>query len=132
MSDDKKFNWTIWKYPLNFNADGNCNVELPKNSVVLSAQLQMSHICIWALVDPDEAETEIKKFRIVGTGTELGINPRTAAFKYYSTVQIPDNHAPNGSFVFHVFEVVDYERYEAPKDSEVELVLSFEENTQMD
>lgn len=79
----------IYKYPLEIR---NCSeIEMPQDAVILSAQVQGSTICIWALVDP-EAAPQSRVFSVYGTG-----HPIETPGLFLSTVQI-------GSLVFHIFE----------------------------
>ena len=57
---------TVYKYPLVI-ADYQ-NVDLPKGAQILCIKEQHGKICLWALVNPDETETETIKIRCAGTG----------------------------------------------------------------
>ena len=54
---------------------------------------------MWAVVDPDEKETELRIFRIAGTGHELGFPP--ANLSYLGTAKFAD-----GQLIFHLFEII--------------------------
>ena len=85
---------TIYKYTLGEAGDAMIEVALPRGSkIVHCANQRDNDICIWALVDT-QRPTEIRRFRIVGTGHE--IHPR-APVTHIGTVAI----AP---FVWHVLE----------------------------
>jgi len=86
---------TIWKFPLKIT-DGAQLVPMPKDAEVLCVDVQRGVICIWTLVE-SEAPTEIRKFRIYGTGHEMDINEDVV---YIGSVQML-----GGALVWHVFEV---------------------------
>lgn len=79
----------IWKYDVH---DG--SIRMPIGAKILSVQLQNNRPMMWAIVDPN-AETEIRKFEIVGTG--MGFNDTNYMYTYIGTFQ--DN-----PFVWHLFE----------------------------
>lgn len=80
---------TIWKYP--FQIDDEFEIEMPEGAQVLTAQVQGSTPCLWALVNPEAPKTK-RKFFVYGTGHE--INEEGVA--YIGSIQM------NG-FVWHVF-----------------------------
>lgn len=59
---------TIHKYPIEIN--DKVSVEMPEGAVVLSAQYQGLHLCLWAAVDADRP-MENRGFRIFGTGQPM-------------------------------------------------------------
>lgn len=92
----KTKNRTIWKFilrPIDTN-----NVEMPKDSEILSCQLQDGHICLWALVDPD-AEKEIRKFGLIGTGHFI----KQEEAKFIATLQFY-KFLGHYNQVYHLFE----------------------------
>lgn len=70
-------------------------VNMPEGAEVLTAQMQGSELCLWALVDP-EADRKPRQFRIAGTGHKLPADPGA----YIGTAQMH-----GGQLVWHVFEV---------------------------
>lgn len=82
----------IFKYPVNI-VDF-IEIEMPKGAEILSFQTQYEQPCIWAIVDP-EAETEMRKFRVCGTGHELSAH----LGKFIGTTQVS-----GGRLVWHLFE----------------------------
>lgn len=84
----------IWKYPLEF---GVTRLKLPYCAEVLTCAMQGTVPCIWALVSPDETETEQREFSIFGTG--LDIPHEVSVGGYIATFQMV-----SGALVFHVFE----------------------------
>jgi hypothetical protein len=84
---------TIWKFPLTTTDEQ--VVQMPRNAVILSAQVQGQDICLWAMVNP-ESPKEGRHIRIVGTGHPF---PEGRYCKFIGTVQLE-----GGSLVFHVFE----------------------------
>jgi hypothetical protein len=87
---------TIYKYQL-LVADFQ-GVLLPIGSEILTIQTQGETVCMWALVNPNETQKEIRNIEIFGTGHsiyyDIGID-----LKYISTFQIH-----GGQLVFHAFE----------------------------
>jgi len=84
----------IWKYLI----PGSSNeLDIPKNSRLLSVGLKDKEIYLWALVDP-EAEQESKIVHVFATGE--GITYNTGALKFIGTVIDEDG------LVWHVFEEV--------------------------
>jgi hypothetical protein len=69
-------------------------VVMPDKAEILTVQLQNGSPWIWALVDTSEELVE-RNFNIVGTGWEL----EEFNHKYITTFQ-------NGSYVWHVFEIL--------------------------
>lgn len=81
----------IWK----FKADG--IIEMPKGAEILTVQMQDSfNTCIWAMVDPEQGDTEKRRFVIVGTGHSFDDTDK----KYIGTWQ-------DSMFVWHLFEVLN-------------------------
>jgi len=87
---------TIWKYKLDV-----CNdnlIRIPKDAKILTVQVQLGTLQLWACVDPD-MEFETRHIRIYGIGQDV-LN--YDELKYISTFQLQ-----NGNLIFHVFEVVN-------------------------
>ena len=86
----------IWKYsiatPIN-----EFSIEMPKDSKVLTLQLQNGIPQMWVLVNVKNIEQKcvLKKFCMYGTGIKFKNNTLT----YIGTYQL-------GSYVFHLFEEV--------------------------
>jgi hypothetical protein len=81
----------IYKYPL---INRRSDIDMPLGAQVLAVQAQFETPTLWALVDPEQQQTELRTFRIIGTGHEIVGDPGL----YRGTVQI-------GPLVWHVFEV---------------------------
>lgn len=79
----------IWKYP--FQIEDRFEIEMPEGAQVLTAQMQGSTPCLWALVNPEAPKT-IRKFFVYGTGHEIG----EEGIAYIGSVQ-------SNGFVWHVF-----------------------------
>lgn len=90
---------TIHKYPLNVpEKPGDARIEfhiaMPLDAKILHADVDpIGQLCVWALVDTEIEEKEIRKIRIFGTGRECNL-PTSKYIK--SVVQ--------GIFVWHIFE----------------------------
>ena len=82
---------TIFKYKLGF---GRVTASIPAGAEVLHFATQDRWMCIWALVDTDNAAIT-RHFEVVGTGHALD---ESAAYKYIGTLQDPP-------YVWHLFEV---------------------------
>lgn len=72
-------------------------IQMPEGARILSAQVQVCDVCIWAMVDTSKA-VEDRNIRIVGTGHPADdIDPS----KFIGTVQLR-----GGSLVLHLFEAI--------------------------
>lgn len=85
----------IYKYPLAVT-DVN-RLELPKGAIILCVQLQKGIPCLWAQVDANENDKEVRLIETIGTGNPMKKAPRS----YIGTYQLHD-----GNLVFHVFELL--------------------------
>lgn len=89
-------NKSIYKYELMIT--NTQKVELPVGAEILTVQLQFESPCLWALVEPDQTETETRVIEIFGTGhtitDDIGVSR-----KYINTFQ-----TEGGVYIFHVFE----------------------------
>ena len=70
-------------------------IEMPLGARILSVQVQMDEICIWALIN-DAHELVSRRFRVFGTGHPIEGGD---ALTYLGTVQLLE-----GRLVLHVFE----------------------------
>lgn len=87
---------TIFKYELNVH---DVILKLPLGAEILNVQLQNGKPVLWALVNP-ENELVDRSICIVGTGWDVKGN-----MQYINTYM-------DGYFVWHVFELIQYERVE--------------------
>ena len=85
---------SIWKFPVPIDDD--IELEMPKGARILSFQSQRDHPCIWALVDMDTQEKEIRKFRMAGTGHPIEDDSN---YSFVGTAQMM-----GGNLVWHLFE----------------------------
>lgn len=85
----------IFKYPV--PSEGEFQIMLPKGAQVLSVQTQKGKPCFWALVDPDEKQSDFRKFRLAGTGHPIETENLRG---FIGTFQLL-----NGDLIFHLFEV---------------------------
>jgi len=85
---------TVHKFPIQIADDQELN--LPKDARVLTIQAQRDKPCLWALVDPEEAEAE--RWQLVTLGTGHPAPPDLAMFGYFATYQLRE-----GELVFHVY-----------------------------
>ena len=92
---------TIWKYELELY--GHQTIEMPLGSHILTVQSQKGNLCIWALVDPDETETEERTIEIYTTGRMITYTDELHK-QYIGTVQLD-----SGDFIAHIFEVHTFE-----------------------
>lgn len=81
---------TIFKYELSPLLT---ELDVPKDSKVLSLQTQHGIPCIWLLVDPSKENTKLK-LTVVGTGNQICVENKS----YVGTFQMDD-----GFLVLHVF-----------------------------
>lgn len=89
---------TVWKEVLNL-IDFQV-LELPKDSKILTVQLQYGKPTIWFQCDPDLPKTR-RRFAIVGTGNEV---PFVDKATYIGTYLMPGAVI---TFVFHLYEIID-------------------------
>lgn len=85
-------NQSIWKYTLAIQ--DTTILYIPKGSIILSAALQTSDLCIWALVNTDEAAQEEVIIDVYGTGNPIASSLMQRQF--IGTVVA-------GRYVWHVF-----------------------------
>jgi hypothetical protein len=71
-------------------------IVMPVGAKILSVHEQREAIYVWALVDPTEARTAKRSFRIAGTGHSIEYDDR---FVFVGSVFLE-----NATLVFHVFE----------------------------
>lgn len=79
---------TIWQYQ--FPIIPSFQLEMPLNAIIRSVQMQERIPTLWAEVDED-AEKELRSFRIFGTGHLL--DDKT---EYCGTIQ-------DGAYVWHIY-----------------------------
>lgn len=93
----------IWKYEIDFHfmRFQPPEIEMPLNAEILSVANQKDRLCIWAQVDPNETEKEMRKFLVVGTGHDMKVDDRCLWF--IGTVQFAE-----GNLVLHVFEMEEF------------------------
>ena len=87
-------NKTIWKYELKI--DDLQNVIMPIGAEILSVQMQNETPCLWALVNPDEKDTDARNIETFGIGHPV-------AYDMGVTREFIDTYQTRG-LVFHVFE----------------------------
>ena len=83
---------TVYKYEL--PTSGTVSFSMPRDSEILSLQVQHGTPCIWALVDTESAPC-MRWFSVYGTGDEI----LSSTQKFIGTFQVSE-----GNLVFHVFE----------------------------
>jgi len=95
----------IFKYKILFTDVS--EVDMPVDAEILTVDKQgdslensgvENHLFIWAIVDDEEKQTEMRRFRIAGTGYPLG----DFNLKYINTVQIY-----GGYEIYHIFEIIN-------------------------
>jgi hypothetical protein len=73
-------------------------LELPKRSTVLTIQTQNNCAVMWVLIDTEESEMVLRKFRLITTGEEFEV---THGIIFHGTFQVERDSM---TLVFHVFE----------------------------
>jgi hypothetical protein len=81
---------TIYKYPIEITDEQ--TVSMPIGAQVLSAQMQGTQLCIWALVEVGNINCD-RRVRIFGTGNTVKLDGN---WKFVDSVQ-------ERIFVWHVF-----------------------------
>lgn len=89
----------IWKYK--FSIWDEMSIEMPKGAIIISIQIQNGQTVLWAIVNPDEKEKELRRFRCFPTGSEFDLLPDEDCLTFLSTIQLA-----GGDFVIHCFEIV--------------------------
>lgn len=84
----------IWKFDI---IPGKNIIQMPLGAEILAVKTQYNEPKLWALVDP-RLSKEARCFEVYGTGHDITITPE---HKYIDTFILHD-----GSFVFHVFELI--------------------------
>jgi hypothetical protein len=84
----------IWKYEIPIKDD--FTLEMPKDSKILSFQLQKDIPQLWAIVD-ENAEKEIREFKLLGTGLSFK-KEELLGYNFVGIIQMYD-----GDFILHLF-----------------------------
>lgn len=89
----------IWKFEL---PEPDAKVEMPEGAVALSVGVEglPQRLVLWALVDP-EADTEMRRFAVYGTGHPVPPEVEAAAFIGTTIME------GRGRLVWHVFDITD-------------------------
>lgn len=89
-------NQAVWKYQLPHFAN---RVVVPKGAEMLSADWQGETLCVWALVDTEQAETESIMLMVVTTGGPVMAFPTPMLYRnrFIGTAQ-------RDGYVVHVFD----------------------------
>lgn len=85
----------IYKYPLSIAPVQTLGI--PAGATLLTVQTQRNQPCLWALVDPERLQEEVR-LRMVGTGHEF---EDADQWEYLGSFQLDA-----GMLVFHVFRQV--------------------------
>lgn len=85
---------TIFKYPI--PVEDRPLVRMPRGAQILALQIQHGIPCLWALVPNADAPMVERRFRLFGTGHDMG---DTIGLAYVGTYQMS-----GGALVFHLFE----------------------------
>jgi hypothetical protein len=83
---------TVWKFEVPFVDEP--EVVLPRHAEVLHFGAQDGRLYIWARVDTEGVSFGARRFRLAGTGHELGVY---AMARHVGTVYVPP-------LVWHLFE----------------------------
>lgn len=90
---------TIWKFPIMLNISNIVKISMPKNSEIISLQMQNEEPCMWVIVDT-HVGTEERTFEVYGTGHEI-IDEKGFHRNFIGTFQVA-----GGELVFHLFEKI--------------------------
>lgn len=85
----------VWKYTIDIDSDVT-EFQIPEGARFLHCAAQGDQMCMWFEVPADETRTNLRGFRIFGTG-DAAINDHLS---YVGTGMFA-----GGRFVFHVYEV---------------------------
>lgn len=89
---------TVYKYPLTPYT----SLQLPKDAQIIKVDSQHNNLFLWALIDLEEKEHELREFMTFGTGHP--IPDEKFNFKYIGTSKIDEVGSP--ILMFHTFEVL--------------------------
>lgn len=91
----------IYKYPVKTGRDGLFEpVPMPLGATVLSANAVKDQLYVWAMVDPNQEQFELRVFAIYGTGWDVdAIEGKDLKF-------IGTTLMHGGALIWHVFELV--------------------------
>ena len=92
---------TVYKYPLQV-ADEQ-DVVMPLDARILKADAQGDNLCLWALVDTEQLQTEKRHIVVAGTGRSLNrlYDPNIGRhYAFLGTAMMR-----GGEFVWHIFEL---------------------------
>jgi len=87
-------NTVVWKFPIEIG--GKFKLEMPHVSRIIHVAMQGDTPCMWVLCSPDNPQVE-RTFTVHGTGHPVERNEN-----YIGTFL-----TPNGTYVWHVFEVFE-------------------------
>lgn len=85
---------SVFKYT--FPVEDTIHLSLPVGANIISFDHQEGVFCVWALVDPNEPETEVRVFRLAGTGHPISNDSK---LEFIGTCKY------NMKLVFHLFEL---------------------------
>lgn len=89
---------TIYKFQLYVMDE--VTIPMQPGAEILTVREQDGQLALWAIVDPDRPATEMRRFRVVGTGNPMHAFQPT--WRYIGTIQ---QATAFGEMVWHVFEV---------------------------
>lgn len=118
---------SIFKYKL--NSDQSQHFEMPIGAGILSVKVINNVAFLYALVNTEDTETEMKTVEIVFTGDELKEGPQ---YRFIDTYTITKVDAANDSklstYVGHVFELLTDEKSDTDlRDTDADKNEAFEE-----
>lgn len=85
----------VWKHDLGENVG--VELTLHRGAMILHFAEQHGRLCLWEMHDADETETELRRFRVLGTGFP---HPNLMPARFIATALFHD-----GDHVFHLFEL---------------------------
>jgi hypothetical protein len=86
---------TIWKFSIEVTDEQ--TIRVPKGSRALTAQMQGNQLCLWVMLDTDNADRGVN-MPVYIHGTGHSVLPEAYHGRYLSTVQMD-----GGALIFHVF-----------------------------
>lgn len=90
---------TVFKYPIEIDDDGSCEIAVPAGGKILSVGNQGHQAFAWALVDSSEKVKETLYLLVAGTGHPI---KESRIGDFIGTI-----HLAGGQLVFHVFHAKD-------------------------
>ncbi len=114
----------IWKYKL--NSEKSQQIEMPVGAGILSVQVINNVALLYALVNLEERETEMKTIEIIYTGNELNDGLQYRFIDTFTITKVDSfNDSRLNTLVGHVFEILAVDEVEEDLTEDGDIGSSF-------